>query len=98
MAMKSNYIFFPVVTACGRFTNSLPLRFRSSLLVGPLVLKFYGTILIVFLSNIATLIMRIYALYERSRKVLALYVVVAVAIVIGGCVSVENQRLASFHF
>ena len=44
------------------------------------------------------LIMRIYALYERSRKVLSLYVVVAVAIVIGACVSLENQRLASFHF
>ena len=97
MAMTSNYILFPVVTACSRFTNSLPLRFRSSLLVGLLILKSYGTILIVFLSNIALLIMRIYALYERSRKVLALYVVVAVAIVIGGCVSVENQRLASFH-
>jgi len=46
------------------------------------------------------LIMRIYALYERSRKVLALYVVVAAAIVIAGCVSRENQRLsmASFRF
>ncbi|KIM38067.1 hypothetical protein M413DRAFT_30471 [Hebeloma cylindrosporum] len=31
------------------------------------------------------LIMRMYALYERSRKVLALYIVVAVVIVIVGC-------------
>lgn len=44
------------------------------------------------------LIMRIYALYERNRKVLALYVVVAVAIVIASCVSLEKQHLASFHF
>jgi len=43
------------------------------------------------------LIMRIYALYERSRKVLALYVVVAAAIVIAGCVSRENQRLVVFE-
>ena len=50
------------------------------------------------LNCIAMLIMRIYALYERSRKVLALYVVVAAAIVIAGCVSRENQRLASFRF
>jgi len=96
--MKSNYIFCAVVTAWDRFMNSLALRFRSSLLVGPLILKSYGTILIAFLSNIAMLIMRIYALYERSRKVLALYIVVAVAVVIGGCVSLENQRFPSFHF
>jgi len=33
------------------------------------------------------LIMRMYALYERSRKVLALYIIVAVAILLVGCVS-----------
>ena len=33
------------------------------------------------------LIMRMYALYERCPKVLALYIVVAVAIVVVGCVS-----------
>ena len=35
------------------------------------------------------LIMRIYALYERSLKVLALYIVVAVAILVVGCVSLN---------
>ena len=43
------------------------------------------------------LIMRMYALYERSRKVLALYIVVAVAIVVVGCVSCNfsgNKYLA----
>jgi hypothetical protein len=33
------------------------------------------------------LTMRIYALYERSRKVLALYIVIGAVIVIVGCVS-----------
>ena len=33
------------------------------------------------------LIMRMYALYERNRKVLALYIVVAVVIMIMACVS-----------
>ena len=42
------------------------------------------------------LIMRIYALYERSRKVLAFYIFVAAAIVIGGLVSLGNQHLASY--
>jgi len=44
------------------------------------------------------LIMRMYALYDRSRKVLALHIVVAVAIVFGACVSLYftgNQHLAS---
>lgn len=41
----------------------------------------------VFSSDIAMLIMRMYALYERCPKVLALYIVVAVAIVVVGCVS-----------
>ena len=36
------------------------------------------------------LIMRIYALYDRSRKVLVMYIAVAVLIVIGGCVSPGN--------
>jgi hypothetical protein len=47
------------------------------------------------------LIMRMYALYDRSRKVLALYIVVAVAIVFGACVSLEfaeNQYLVSYSF
>jgi hypothetical protein len=35
------------------------------------------------------LIMRMYALYERSLKVLALYIVVAVAILVVGCVSLH---------
>jgi len=35
------------------------------------------------------LIMRMYALYERSRKVLALYIGVGVVIVIVGCVSLS---------
>jgi hypothetical protein len=42
------------------------------------------------------LIMRIYALYERSRKVLAMYIIVAVVIVIVGCVSLGNQHLLSY--
>ena len=48
------------------------------------------------------LIMRMYALYEQSRKVLALYIFVVVAVVIGGCVSLnfteftENEHLASY--
>jgi len=42
------------------------------------------------------LVMRVYALYERSRKVLALYVVVAVAIVAAGFVSLGNQHPASY--
>lgn len=43
--------------------------------------------------------MRVYALYERSQKVLALYIVVAVVIVAVGCVSLTstgNQCPASF--
>jgi len=35
------------------------------------------------------LIMRMYALYERSRKVLVLYIVVAVLILVVGCVSLN---------
>ena len=45
--------------------------------------------------------MRMYALYEQSRKVLALYIVVAVAILIGACVSLDftrNQYLTSIPF
>ena len=52
-----------------------------------------------FSSDLAMLIMRMYALYERSQKVLALYIVVAVAIVVVGCVSFNfnrNSRLASY--
>ena len=46
------------------------------------------------------LIMRMYALYDRSRKVLALYIVVTVAIVFGACVSLNftgNQSSLMFH-
>ena len=35
------------------------------------------------------LIMRLIALYEQSGKVLALYIVVAVAILVVGCVSLN---------
>ena len=35
------------------------------------------------------LFMRVYALYERSRKVLALYIEVGVVIVGVGCVSLD---------
>ena len=35
------------------------------------------------------LTMRIYALYERSRKVLALYIGIGVVMVIIGCVSLK---------
>jgi len=42
------------------------------------------------------LIMRIYALYDRSRKVLVMYIVVAVLIVVVGCVSPGNHPGASY--
>ena len=35
------------------------------------------------------LIMRMYALYERSRKVLAFYIVIGVVVVAMGCVSLN---------
>ena len=35
------------------------------------------------------LIMRMYALYERSRKVLAFYIVIVVVVVAVGCVSLD---------
>ena len=44
--------------------------------------------------------MRMYALYERSRKVLALYIVTVVVIVIVGCVSLNfggNHTHLIFH-
>ena len=52
-----------------------------------------------FPSDVVMLIMRMYALYERSRKVLALYILVGVAIVIVTFVSLNfagNQHLASY--
>ena len=45
--------------------------------------------LIFFSLNIGMLIMRMYALYDRSRKVLALYIVIAVVAVAVGCVSLN---------
>ena len=45
------------------------------------------------------LIMQMYALYERSRKVLALYIVVAIAIMVVSCVSLNfsgNYCLATY--
>ena len=42
-----------------------------------------------FLLNIGMLIMRMYALYKRSRKVLAMYIVIAVVAVAVGCVSLN---------
>jgi hypothetical protein len=45
------------------------------------------------------LIMRMHALYERSHKVLAFYIIIAVVIVIVGCVSFNfdgNHDLASY--
>ena len=35
------------------------------------------------------LIMRVYALYDQSRKVLALYIAIVVAMVVVGCVSLN---------
>ena len=45
--------------------------------------------LISLYSLIGMLIMRIYALYERSRKVLALYMVLSVVILVMACVSLN---------
>ena len=46
-----------------------------------------------FLSlNIGMLIMRIYALYEQSRKVLALYIVIVIVMVAVGCVSLNLRE------
>jgi hypothetical protein len=42
-----------------------------------------------FSTEIVMLIMRMYALYERSRKVLALYIVVDVFFIVVGCVSLD---------
>ena len=36
--------------------------------------------------------MRMYALYERSRKVLAFYIVIGVVVVAVGCVSLNLSR------
>jgi len=47
------------------------------------------------------LIMRVYALYEQSRKVLALYIAIVVAMVVVGCVSLDfDESVPSliFHF
>ena len=41
------------------------------------------------------LTMRVYALYERSRKVLALYIVIGAVIVIVGCVSLGGNHTKS---
>jgi len=89
MAMKCNDIFWPVVTTCSRFTNPWPSSFRWSLVVSLFFPTSFGTMLIYFSLNIGMLIMRMYALYERSRKVLALYIGVGVVIVIMGCVSLS---------
>ena len=35
------------------------------------------------------LVMRVYALYEQSRKVLALYIAIVVVVVVMGCVSLN---------
>jgi len=51
--------------------------------------------------DIGMLIMRVYALYERSRKVLALYIVVTAIIVVMGCVSLNFSGSVPnliFHF
>ena len=45
--------------------------------------------LISFFLNIGMLIMRMYALYERSQMVLALYIVIVVVVVAVGCVSLN---------
>ena len=42
-----------------------------------------------FSLNIGMLIMRMYALYDRSRKVLAFYIVIAAVVVAVGCVSLN---------
>ena len=47
--------------------------------------------LIYFFLNTGMLIMRMYALYERSRKVLALYIFIVVIVVAVACVS-HNLR------
>ena len=44
-------------------------------------------IIALFLPMIGMLIMRVYALYERSQKVLALYIVVVVLLGVMSCVS-----------
>ena len=48
--------------------------------------------LIYFSLNIGMLIMRMYALYERSRKVLALYIVIVIVVVALACVSLNPRR------
>ena len=48
--------------------------------------------LIYVFLNIGMLIMRMYALYERSRKVLAMSIVIAVVGVAVGCVSLKSPR------
>ena len=40
--------------------------------------------------DIGILIMRMYALYERSRKVLALYIIVTFVMVVMSCVSLNS--------
>ena len=47
--------------------------------------------LIYFFLNTGMLIMRMYALYERSRKVLALYIFIVIIVVAVACVS-HNLR------
>ena len=42
--------------------------------------------------NIGMLTMRIYALYERSRKVLALYIVISIVNLAVGCVSLNRRE------
>ena len=44
-------------------------------------------IIALFRPIIGMLFMRIYALYEQSRKVLALYIAIGVVLVVMGCVS-----------
>ena len=56
----------------------------------------FGTMLILFFLNIGMLTMRMYTLYERSRKVLAFCIVIVVVTVAVACVSLnlrENQYL-----
>ena len=92
MAMKSIDLFCSVVATCSRFTNAWPSSFRWSLVVSPFFPTSFETILIYLSLNIGMLIMRMYALYEQSRKVLALYIGVGVVIVIVGCVSLSLRE------
>ena len=63
----------------------------------PILSESFETILTIslFLPIIGMLIMRMYALYERSRKVLALYIAIGVVLVSMACVSTYSSGMST---